>query len=200
MLSWLNKCNTSHSECAHLSTRLVPLPTRVLDVSTLPGPEQMLGKQPIWREQFQDGKCKLLRTTKGQTGLYVALSYRWGTSLPLKTTTINLQAHESAIRFDKLPQTLQDVIMIVRYIDIRYVWIDCLCILQDSKADWEHEAARMADVYSNAYLTVAASRAKHCEEGFLGLRRRDRPICINLKMKRARSSSTFKSFPWRRAR
>jgi hypothetical protein len=39
----------------------------------------------------------------------------------------------------------------------------------------------MADVYSNAYLTVAASRAKHCEEGFLGLRRRDRPLCINLE-------------------
>jgi hypothetical protein len=39
----------------------------------------------------------------------------------------------------------------------------------------------MADVYSNAYLTVAASRAKHCEEGFLGLRSRDRPICINLE-------------------
>jgi hypothetical protein len=53
---------------------------------------------------------------------------------------------------------------------IEYIWIDCLCILQDSKADWEHEAARMADVYSNAYLTIAASRAEHCEEGFIGHR------------------------------
>jgi hypothetical protein len=64
---------------------------------------------------------------------------------------------------------------------IEFIWIDCLCILQDSKKDWEYEAARMADVYSNAYLTVAASRAAHCREGFLGLRRRNCPVSVKIE-------------------
>jgi hypothetical protein len=64
---------------------------------------------------------------------------------------------------------------------IDYIWIDCLCILQDSRADWEQEAARMVDVYSNAYLTLVASRAKHCGEGFLGPRSRDSPFCVNVE-------------------
>lgn len=73
--------------------------------------------------------------------------------------------------------------MVVRYLDIGYIWIDCLCILQDSKADWEHEAAHMADIYSNAYLTIAASRAKHCGEGFLGTRKVDSSlhVCVEDK-------------------
>jgi len=139
----------------------------------LPGPEQMLGQHDNWRDLFQAESLNLLQTSRGQRGRYAALSYCWGDSLPLETTTTNLQAHESAIGFEKLPQTLQDAVMVVRYLGIRYVWIDCLCILQDSKADWEREAARMADIYSNAYLTLAASRAKHCGEGFLGTRNID---------------------------
>ena len=181
MASWLDTCNSSHTECSYLTTRLVPLPTRVLDVSMLPGREQLLGKHEAWRDQFQGHKFKLLQTHEGQTGHYAALSYYWGTSLPLTTTATNLKNHESNIGFDKLPRTLQDAVMVVRYLGIEYIWIDCLCILQDSKADWEHESAHMADVYSNAYLTVAAARAEHCDEGFLGPREIPSPLCINVE-------------------
>lgn len=179
MLLWFDNCQNSHSECSHLSAR--PLPTRVLDVSMLPGRNQMLGKHQGWRDQFQGENCKLLQTSKGQIGRYAALSYCWGASLPSTTTTTNLRDHESAIRFDILPRTLQDAIMIVRYLSIGYIWIDCLCILQDSKADWEHEAAHMAEVYSNTYLTIAASRAEHCGEGFLGSRQIEPPLCISIE-------------------
>lgn len=181
MLSWLDKCNTSHSWCHNRSMRRVPLPTRVLDVSMLPGREQMLGMQQPWRDQLRGESCKLLQTSEGQTGLYAALSYCWGTTLPLTTTTINLKNHESGIGFNNLPRTLQDAVMVVRCLDIGYIWIDCLCILQDSKRDWEHESAHMADVYSNASLTVAASRAEHCGEGFLGPRELNPPLCVNIK-------------------
>lgn len=181
MRLWLEQCNTSHSECSHLSTRLVPLPTRVLDLSALPDQKQMLGKHQNWRELFQGKNCKLFQTLNGQAGRYAALSYCWGADLPSKTTTINLQAHEIAIGFNTLPRTLQDAILIVRWLGIEYIWIDCLCILQDSKTDWEYESARMADVYSDAYLTVAASRAEQCGEGFLGLRTVPSLFCIGIE-------------------
>ena len=181
MLYWLDQCRTSHHKCSDLSTRLVPLPTRVLDVSMLPTQKQMLAKHLGWREQFQHEKCKLIQTSRGQLGHYAALSYCWGSSLPLTTTTTSLRDHESAISFNHLPRTLQDAVMILRYLGIDNIWVDCLCILQDSKADWEHEAAHMSDVYSNAYLTLAASRAKHCGEGFLGPRDRESPLVVNVE-------------------
>jgi hypothetical protein len=48
---------------------------------------------------------------------------------------------------------------------IEYLWIDSLCILQDDRDDWESEAVKMADVYRNAALVVAASGAKDSTEG-----------------------------------
>jgi hypothetical protein len=45
------------------------------------------------------------------------------------------------------------------------MWIDVLCIIQDSEQDWLHEAAEMRHVYSNAVITIAAECA---EEGTAG--------------------------------
>jgi hypothetical protein len=65
----------------------------------------------------------------------------------------------------------------IKYLGIRYLWADCLCIIQDDKADLEKEASRMADVYSNACLTIAVTRAKDCGEDFLHTRKaKDRRI------------------------
>jgi hypothetical protein len=78
-----------------------------------------------------------------------------------------VQQHLQEIRFEQLPKTLQDSLMIARYLDFDYIWIDCLCIIQDDREDWNREAARMADVYLNAALTIAASRSPDCNDGFL---------------------------------
>lgn len=36
-----------------------------------------------------------------------------------------------------------------------YLWIDSLCIIQDSPSDWNCEASRMADIYSNAVCNLS---------------------------------------------
>jgi hypothetical protein len=82
----------------------------------------------------------------------------------------DLESHKRGIDFVRLPRTLQDAIMMTRYLDLQYIWIDCLCIVQDDKLDWDREAGNMADTYSNSYLTIAAARASHSAEGFLGTR------------------------------
>jgi len=195
MSSWLDSYDLSHPECSHLSTRVVPLPTRVLDVSMLPGQEQLFGTHQVWGDQFEGRDFKLLETSKGQTGRYAALSYCWGNTLPLITTTRSLEDHKSGIAFDELPRTLQDAIMIARYLDIGLIWIDCLCILQDSKTDWEYEAAHMADVYSNAHLTIAAARAEHCGQGFLGPRNVHVPLFLNVKDEHGSFELCFQKLP-----
>ena len=56
-----------------------------------------------------------------------------------------------------LQQTFVDTIELARYLDIGYVWIDSMCIIRDSSADWANEALSMCDVYANAYCTIAAT-------------------------------------------
>ena len=52
-----------------------------------------------------------------------------------------------------------------RNIGIGWLWIDSLCIIQDDADDWIREASKMADVYSNAYCTIAATGSHGDQEG-----------------------------------
>lgn len=61
------------------------------------------------------------------------------------------------ITWTSLPKTFQDAIHFVRQINLRYLWIDSLCIVQDDQLDWELESHKMATIYRNAYLTIAAT-------------------------------------------
>ncbi|TGO82361.1 hypothetical protein BPOR_0850g00020 [Botrytis porri] len=47
----------------------------------------------------------------------------------------------------------------------RYIWIDSLCIVQDSETDWLVESASMCDVYSNSYCNICATAASDGSEG-----------------------------------
>lgn len=55
---------------------------------------------------------------------------------------------------------------------IRYIWIDAVCILQDSVEDWRTEASKMGNVYQNAYLVIAADLAVSCDIGIFASRER----------------------------
>lgn len=102
---------------------------------------------------------------------YVALSYCWGIGQSVTTVSTNYEAMKQGIHIAELPPTIQDAITVTRNLGQRYLWIDALCIIQDSSTDWELESARMASVYQNAYITVAAGTAAAASEGFLGSRR-----------------------------
>lgn len=69
-----------------------------------------------------------------------------------------------------LPKTFQDAITVTRKLGFQYLWIDSLCILQDDLEDWEIEASKMASIYENAIVTIAAGRANNDNEGFLSFR------------------------------
>ncbi|KAF4632436.1 hypothetical protein G7Y89_g5700 [Cudoniella acicularis] len=65
------------------------------------------------------------------------------------------------------PKTFQDAIVVTSQLGVRYLWIDVLCIIQDNAADWEAEAAAMADIYEGALLGICALRSPNSETGFL---------------------------------
>ena len=103
---------------------------------------------------------------------YVALSHTWGVkeervkAMPLLLTK-NLSARLLGISWYELTRTFQDAITITRNIGMSYVWIDSLCIVQDDQEDWAKEASRMASVYRDAYLVIAATSSKNGDDGCL---------------------------------
>jgi Heterokaryon incompatibility protein (HET) len=103
---------------------------------------------------------------------YIALSHCWGKDLPITTTTKTKNQRTRAIEWNELPPLFQDTVIIAHRLGIKYIWIDALCILQDDKSDWEQEASKMASVYANAYVTVAAVQAIDSNQRCLGPRQK----------------------------
>ncbi|OAL48914.1 HET-domain-containing protein [Pyrenochaeta sp. DS3sAY3a] len=114
------------------------LPTRVIDV----------GDEPF--------SIPRLRTSNGEQGAYIALSYCWGTCEVVKTLSMNIESFHQALPLDRLPQTIKDAITVTKRLGFRYLWVDALCIVQDDHDDWAAEAKRMSSVYQYAFLTIAA--------------------------------------------
>jgi hypothetical protein len=73
---------------------------------------------------------------------------------------------EKAIPIENLPPTFQDAVHITRRLGFNYLWIDSLCIIQDSPEDWNQESGQMAYIYSNSVLTVSAEAAR---DGSVGI-------------------------------
>ncbi|KAH8654616.1 heterokaryon incompatibility, partial [Tricladium varicosporioides] len=87
---------------------------------------------------------------------YLTLSHCWGGGNNFKLQAGNLKHLKSEIPLDQLPRTFRDAMVITKVLGYRYLWIDSLCIIQDSEEDWAQEAGRMAQVYGNAILNLAA--------------------------------------------
>lgn len=66
---------------------------------------------------------------------------------------------------DQLPQTIQDAILLVTRLGYRYLWVDSLCIVQDSKSSWQLNASAMHLIYGNAEFTICAADGKDSSVG-----------------------------------
>lgn len=170
LLHWLLECDKKHTICRPPeSTRAMP-PTRLIDVGNNDAPFVRL------YETQQHGSGGYLK--------YLALSHPWGPqrSMHFCTSRQNLSEHIKGIQFSALPATFRDAIRVTRSLGHRYLWIDSICIVQGPGGDFNYEAKRMEDVYSEAYCVLVASAARGQHDGFL----RDR---------KARNYITFRRDP-----
>jgi hypothetical protein len=159
---WLRACEETHKNCGSIGERT--LPTRLVEVCSLP-----------------DGQATVrLVETSGQRGQYLALSYCWGSGKFLTTTTKNYAAHLERIDIDKAPATIRSASWMTQRLGYRFIWIDCLPIVQDDSKDWEREASQMAHIYQNAELTLAFDDAEGVEEGILHPRAESKDTPIEL--------------------
>jgi hypothetical protein len=111
---WIEECTANHVDCVTSDTD--SLPTRLISIS---------------------GKVVHLELTETWTTAphYATLSYCWGNLDFLKTTTSRLEGFFTEIPFDRVPQTFKDAIELAQALNIEYIWIDSLCIVQDSDID-----------------------------------------------------------------
>ncbi|KAH7112452.1 heterokaryon incompatibility protein-domain-containing protein [Dendryphion nanum] len=159
---WLTTCLNQHVACQESFSGAVidesgppVLPTRVIHVGSL--------KEDI-------SPC-LLETDRGY-GHYIALSHCWGPiqKRPLMTTQSNLPYHLTGIPWENLPRVFQQAITVTRRLGFQFLWIDSLCIIQDSHEDWLRESKSMGTVYENASLTIAASHASDSSQSCFNTR------------------------------
>lgn len=160
----MSECDQNHDECRSGSVCWEEMPSRLLDVRSSHDMVQLVDRQDIVQHH----------TTPPP---YITLSYRWGTVgqhsqrrvLLTKETAPNLRR---GIHIRDLPATLRDACIITSRLQYQYLWIDRLCIFQDSAVDWAAEAGTMAATYKHAQLNIHASCAAGEDAGCF----RDRTI------------------------
>ncbi|KAL7928638.1 heterokaryon incompatibility protein domain-containing protein [Trichoderma chlorosporum] len=148
-LDCLNHCVSNHHQgCCPPPQPDTVLPDRVIDCSSVSNP-------------------KLIETGGKQHGFYVTLSYVWGGPQPM-TTSDNLEEYTTkGLLMSKFPQTIQDAVQVTHNLGQRYLWIDALCIIQDSEQDKARQLGKMHSIYRNSYFTINVACAKSTHEGFL---------------------------------
>lgn len=93
--------------------------------------------------------------------------HSWGDHYPIKTETYNIARMKHKIPWAALSRVFQDAVTVCRELGISYLWIDSLCIVQDSKEDWETESPKMCDYYGNAEITISAGSSQDGTVPFL---------------------------------
>ncbi|KAF7874594.1 uncharacterized protein EAF02_008571 [Botrytis sinoallii] len=148
---WMNTCIVEHSESKCPSFEDKVLPSRVIDVG------------------LEDTNPSLF-VTNGLGGKWIALSHCWGGRIETVLTTSNLQSLQKEIKMTNLPANFRDAILITRGLSFQYLWIDSLCIIQDSIHDWSTESTKMGDIYRNSVLTIGAAAVHKAADGILHTR------------------------------
>lgn len=173
---WLHSCRESeaHEACRDAYPESedgnTVLPKRLLHVGADNGPDPRIVE------------------TEGLSVKYVALSYCWGPSGFLITTHASLAQHMTSIPVHSLPQLLYDAVIVTRALQLDYIWIDALCIVQDDTEDWAAEAARMHDIYTYADITISTTVSSDCRTSLFTPRkyRSKHPVPLDWWVPRAR--------------
>lgn len=119
----------------------------------------------IKRTETFDWKLYNVPAAKASKLRYLTLNHCWGRALFLTLTASTRAAMESGMALQALPTTFRDAIKVARHLGHDYLWIDSLCILQDSVEDWRAESAHMQEIDRYSSGTIAASAAACGDDG-----------------------------------
>ncbi|KAF2014512.1 HET-domain-containing protein [Aaosphaeria arxii CBS 175.79] len=154
--SWLDRCLSKHETCRKSLTGTLideksdTIPAkRILDIGNSP-----------------NDRVRVIETNDIASP-YCALSHCWGPpeKKPMCLDSASKTRLSAGIYDHELPKTFREAISITRALGTRYLWIDCLCIIQDSAEDWAEESQRMGLIYERSLFRIAACGARDSTEG-----------------------------------
>ncbi|KAF4431499.1 HET-domain-containing [Fusarium acutatum] len=154
---WKDRCDISQSDAHTICSRPSPgfLPTRLIEIVRMDKDQKPCVRLVDGRSLNEDIE-------------YTALSYCWGGDLKNSLKENNKDSYRAEIPWNDIPKTIQDAIMTSHKLEIGFIWVDSLCIIQDSKGpEKEVEIGQMTQVYTHAAFTIAARRAPDAHTGFL---------------------------------
>ncbi|GAP91688.2 putative heterokaryon incompatibility protein [Rosellinia necatrix] len=146
-------CRQSHPRCQVASANWYP--TRLLQATVVNGVIELRIVEPA--------ETPLI-------GPYITLSHCWGGQQPLQLTTKNKEELKKSVPLEHVPKLYMDSINVALGLKVRYIWIDSLCIMQDSRDDWRQESATMSLVYKNGLFNVEAVSSRNCHYPMFGSR------------------------------
>jgi hypothetical protein len=150
--SWLDNCTRDHGANTTRSLIKAERYRRKLDLILLDTELECLVKKP-------------------STEQYIALSYVWGGTNLLRATSSTIQDLQKpgALRSQhSIPRVVQDAMTVVKKLGHRFLWVDCLCIVQDSDEKHRH-IATMDIIYAQAFLTIVAVDGKNANTPLPGV-------------------------------
>jgi Heterokaryon incompatibility protein (HET) len=163
--TWLRGCETAHTSlCAPSKSNISP-DLRLVDASS---------------------RCIVKGPLPG-TERYLALSYVWGASEHgwcLTMKCLEAAGKERFLDTVSLSTTISDAIELVCRLGERFLWVDSLCIVQDSEEDKLQQISRMSIIYEQALITIIAASAMNANGGLPGVRpgtRKSMPYVLRTK-------------------
>ncbi|GAQ40529.1 HET domain-containing protein [Aspergillus tubingensis] len=178
---WLNRCLQGHPTCDDQHEANF-IPSRLLELQT---------------DRF-DKMFRLVERQHVQPGeRYITLSHCWGSTpsnpdlILLEDTFRKLKEYQP---LSVLPKTFKHAFIIIERLKVRYIWIDRLCILQDSPEDWQSESATMGQIYKNAFLGISALGSSNDADGCFFSRDSAQvaPSVVNIRVDNWSDPKTFR--------
>ncbi|CBX93879.1 hypothetical protein IAQ61_003759 [Plenodomus lingam] len=181
---WIRDCGIYHKNCpkrAGAGSKWVP--TRLLHVG---------GRREGESIRVVDTKVANVK------GPYVTLSHCWGPSPEKRRDILTAQSWkeftEVGVPWNFLSKNFQQAIEVARFLEVDYIWIDSLCIIQGDTAEWKREGALMHKVYRNSYCNIAAADAANSQEGLF--RQREPQDVIPARFEADGASPMFGKNKW----
>ncbi|KAF3007476.1 hypothetical protein E8E13_004875 [Curvularia kusanoi] len=191
---WLDKCMTTHDLCCISTTSSRPKwsPKRLIQISTS-------------GDSIHSARL-VARSTLPESKGYLTLSHRWGGANVVKLTKDSLHSFMIDMPLETLPKTFFDAILVTHHLGFEYLWIDSLCIIQDSEDDWLQESKSMGKVYRHSQCTIAAVKGQDSDSGLfaernflaltkcqlVGSQRGDSPVYAENELHRVTSEPLYK--------
>lgn len=125
---WVKACEEEHPKCKRLQPRSSSAknrrPARILELSPK-GVKLRCDVEAI--EQFR----------------YLTLSHVWSVdpAQQLRLISERLDEFKLEVPMEEMPEIFKEALRIARSIGFKHLWIDSLCIMQDSALDWQQQAS-----------------------------------------------------------